>query len=214
MRARADRLKYFRRHTRCCEHRSKGQSYATCDCPIWTYGYIDGRRYRKSLGTTDLNVARQQIDHILGTETLDGQGLTALPLIKHMRDKAINLDRFKEARRLLDENANATGYVYFISCKEVPVIKIGFASKDWRHRFTAIQTGSPVDLKVEAVAPGTQEMEQELHRIFDATRHRNEWFKRTNDLWALIEYAATAQAMLDPCKPYNGKISGDLLKCS
>lgn len=46
-------LNLYRRHLHKCPHRTKGQSYTKCSCPIWCDGELNGKRYRKSLGTRD-----------------------------------------------------------------------------------------------------------------------------------------------------------------
>jgi integrase/recombinase XerD len=46
-------LNLYRRHTPNCPHRSKGQNYTRCSCPIWCDGELNGKRYRKSVGLRD-----------------------------------------------------------------------------------------------------------------------------------------------------------------
>lgn len=47
-------LNLYRRHTDKCPHRSKGQEYTKCSCPIWCYGQADdGETMRESLKTRD-----------------------------------------------------------------------------------------------------------------------------------------------------------------
>ena len=46
-------LNLYRRHTKKCPHRSKGQYFTKCSCPIWCDGEIAGKRYRRSLGARD-----------------------------------------------------------------------------------------------------------------------------------------------------------------
>src|SRR5215472_15317729 len=48
-----DMLTLYRRHLRKWPHRAKGGNYVKCSCPIWADGELDGKRYRKSLGTRD-----------------------------------------------------------------------------------------------------------------------------------------------------------------
>lgn len=50
-------LDLYRRHTKTCKYASRGQHFTGCACPIWVYGYIDGRRVRKGLGLRDWNRA-------------------------------------------------------------------------------------------------------------------------------------------------------------
>ena len=46
-------LNLYRRHLPTCKHRAKGQNHTKCKCPVWCDGDLNGKRYRKSLGTTD-----------------------------------------------------------------------------------------------------------------------------------------------------------------
>lgn len=47
-------LSLYRRHTPKCPHKSKGQDYIKCNCPIWCYGQgDDGKQIRESLKTRD-----------------------------------------------------------------------------------------------------------------------------------------------------------------
>jgi site-specific recombinase XerD len=58
------RLRLYRRHVRACRHKSKGQYFTGCTCPIWAVGEIDGRPYRQSLGLRDWNSAVRRIEEI------------------------------------------------------------------------------------------------------------------------------------------------------
>lgn len=113
-----------------------------------------------------------------------------------MKHYTIKQDLFQEAKALIDANLQAAHYVYFLTCREVDVIKIGFASVDWRKRIIQNQTGSPVELQVLAVVPGTLQMEQSLHQIFREYRSRNEWFHANPELRALTDYAASLKESL------------------
>ena len=47
-------LSLYRRHTENCSHKSKGQDYIKCNCPVWCYGQgDDGKQIRESLKTRD-----------------------------------------------------------------------------------------------------------------------------------------------------------------
>jgi site-specific recombinase XerD len=47
-------LNLYRRHTPKCPHKSKGQDYIKCNCPVWCYGQgEDGKQIRESLKTCD-----------------------------------------------------------------------------------------------------------------------------------------------------------------
>lgn len=44
-------LNLYRRHSKGCPHRAKGQEYTKCACPIWCDGYVNGKRQRQTLKT-------------------------------------------------------------------------------------------------------------------------------------------------------------------
>jgi hypothetical protein len=44
-------LRLHRRHLAACPHRGLGWNYTLCNCPIWADGKLDGRRFKRSLGT-------------------------------------------------------------------------------------------------------------------------------------------------------------------
>lgn len=67
------------------------------------------------------------------------------------------------------------GYVYFIGGDDTALIKIGYASNVAR-RLRALQTGSPVRLKVLSRFPGSQRVEKSIHRRFRDYRTHGEWF--------------------------------------
>ena len=47
-------LSLYRRHTPKCPHKSKGQDFIKCTCPVWCYGHgEDGKPIRESLKTRD-----------------------------------------------------------------------------------------------------------------------------------------------------------------
>ncbi len=46
-------LNLWRRHTPNCPHRAKGRDYCKCQCPIWTDGELNGKRYRRGLKVKD-----------------------------------------------------------------------------------------------------------------------------------------------------------------
>jgi len=46
-------LQPYRRHLKSCPHRGKGQSFTLCQCPVWAYGELNGKPFRRSLRTID-----------------------------------------------------------------------------------------------------------------------------------------------------------------
>jgi hypothetical protein len=77
------------------------------------------------------------------------------------------------------------GYVYFIAPEalfhrapdsEGRIAKIGFTTASPFERLKALQTGSPLILKVWAYVRGTEQLEAALHLAFDGYRSHGEWF--------------------------------------
>ncbi len=85
---------------------------------------------------------------------------------------------------LAASNDNAESYVYFITDGEA--IKIGKANNP-KSRLSALQTSHHKPLVILATMPGGEELERELHRIFDAYRLRGEWFRDCSPLREFIE---------------------------
>jgi site-specific recombinase XerD len=52
-------LQPYRRHLKDCPHRAKGQGFSLCACPIWAYGIVNGKSFRRSLQTNDGTRAEQ-----------------------------------------------------------------------------------------------------------------------------------------------------------
>lgn len=71
---------------------------------------------------------------------------------------------------------NATGYVYFIQGLCGGAIKIGF-SKNPEVRLKELQTGYPDTLTILLMIPGTEATERAIHRKFEASRLKGEWFR-------------------------------------
>ena len=76
--------------------------------------------------------------------------------------------------------------VYFIGPEGGP-IKIGITTNVGQ-RLESLQTGSPVKLKVHAVARAGRSLERAYHRYFDERRLSGEWFELNKDLEAEIAF--------------------------
>lgn len=88
-----------------------------------------------------------------------------------------------------DLMAHATHFVYFILNEDSRAIKIGRA-KDLRKRMKALQTSSPVSLKLlKSVQLSSEkeahELEHSLHKRFSDFRMEGEWFRAEAEL---LEY--------------------------
>src|ERR1700739_1567721 len=54
-------LTIYRRHQKDCEHRAAGRGYRRCHCPVWVDGFLGGEEIRKSLRTSDWQVAQYHV---------------------------------------------------------------------------------------------------------------------------------------------------------
>jgi hypothetical protein len=74
--------------------------------------------------------------------------------------------------------------VYFIG-GDIGAIKIG-AAHDPAARLKTLQCGSPIPIRLLAIADGCHEVEREYHRQFAAHRLHGEWFERCPEIEAEI----------------------------
>ena len=91
------------------------------------------------------------------------------------------------------------GFVYFIAPEALlhrpfgdqgAMVKIGFTRGNPFARLCALQTGSPLHLKVWAYTDGTLELEGALHNAFAPLRSHGEWFFCEGKLFDLMAYLA------------------------
>jgi hypothetical protein len=86
------------------------------------------------------------------------------------------------------------GFVYFVqSADGVGPIKIGFA-QDVDRRLAAIQTGSPVPLRVIAFFAARRTDGTALHQMFREHRLHGEWFIPVPELVAIVDQHRSALA--------------------
>jgi len=107
----------------------------------------------------------------------------------------IGLDRpWTAYGRLAIQNFRAPhpGAVYFIG-GDTGRIKIGMSVCPLE-RLAAFQLGSPIDLRIMALARGYFDVEDEYHSRFAEHRVRGEWFERHPDILAEIARLSTGPA--------------------
>lgn len=88
-----------------------------------------------------------------------------------------------------------SGTVYFIGSMDGHV-KIGHTRGAVKARLSALQTASPSRLTLLASTPGTFRLERQLHALFADQRTVGEWFKRNEQLDAIIEMASRGDERL------------------
>lgn len=65
------KLNLHRRHLAACADRAKGWNYTLCNCPIWVDGTIDGKRFCRSLNTSDMALAMRRLGRLQRGEEQD-----------------------------------------------------------------------------------------------------------------------------------------------
>lgn len=88
----------------------------------------------------------------------------------------------REVRRRQRESQ---GLVY-IAGAGPDTVKIGFTT-NVRSRLKGLSTGSPTEIEVLAVFPGTMADERELHQRFAKDHLRGEWFRLSPEITEFIE---------------------------
>lgn len=81
--------------------------------------------------------------------------------------------------------------IYFVEAESVSMIKIGWTARAPESRLAALQTGSPVKLRLIAVMPGDREDEYNLHGRWAALWSHGEWFRSHPSLVEFIGDVAT-----------------------
>ena len=75
--------------------------------------------------------------------------------------------------------------VYLITAREVGRVKIGCAY-DPADRLRKMKVGSPCELVLEAMLPGSHKEERQIHGLFSDERVRGEWFTITEEIEKVI----------------------------
>jgi hypothetical protein len=103
-------------------------------------------------------------------------------------------------------NVNQMGWVYFLfltnpgeteeEAGTFPgYMKIGFTTNP-NDRFYNLKTSTPFHLELEAMFPGTEQDERDLHKRLAKHRARREWFRLTDELDDFVGDLQDAQTML------------------
>lgn len=96
------------------------------------------------------------------------------------------------------------GYVYFVACAEPecrkahPFIKIG-KTKKLENRLSALQTGSPVELKfvghIRTEAP--EDLERYLHKTFERAKIYGEWYRISPGMITTLRHYTIVNDLFD-----------------
>ncbi|HXO71575.1 MAG TPA: GIY-YIG nuclease family protein [Bradyrhizobium sp.] len=103
----------------------------------------------------------------------------------------------------IDESETDQPVVYFVSIDQnQELIKIGHTT-NLTSRLSSLRTGSPNELQVHLVIPGSRDYEQELHRKFASLRMRGEWFRRAKaiDDFIALHRKSTDSVSYPPSAP-------------
>lgn len=138
----------------------------------FTAGAIEGAKSLASMSDEEMfrGLDQKTVDYLQAR-------LTENPDLRTPLRKAARL----RAARPRHEPRTSARYVYFIEARESGAIKIGSTSNPTA-RLSALQTGSPVRLRLIGYTEGGEPEERRLHRLFEDSRSHGEWFKPTIDL--------------------------------
>lgn len=78
-----------------------------------------------------------------------------------------------------------TGFIYFI--RDGEYIKIGWTKGNPKKRQRVLSIGNPRELKILAYIHGDRKFEKLLHRYFNKSRFRGEWFNLDKSLKSYID---------------------------
>lgn len=85
------------------------------------------------------------------------------------------------------------GKIYFIVCRSLNAVKIGFTTGQPHVRLSSFQTGCPATLELWGSVPGTMDEEKALHRAFAALHIQGEWFSLIGKLKDFVCYIGTTE---------------------
>ena len=176
-------LKLKRRHRPSCRHRAKGEDYLNCDCPLWAKGIFDGRRYRRSLKTRDLQRAVKRLASLQSPDSPPVKPLAeaTAAFVKHGHYLAeASLAKRKLRMTKLEEYAKTKGILYLSEfdlehveghldsrglskitmVKELETLRQFFEycrDHDWIRKNPAKRASKPKNMKPNPVEPYTPE---------------------------------------------------------
>jgi Meiotically up-regulated gene 113 len=93
-----------------------------------------------------------------------------------------------------------TGFVYFIGgqlSERDARVKIGYTDSKPSVRLKALQTGSPIKLRVLAYLRGDMRLEAKLHETFMPLHLHGEWFSLDQKLHDLVWYLSYQNPNMD-----------------
>ena len=152
-----------RRHQKSCDHREKGWNYTLCSCPIWADGRLDGRRFQRSLHTTNWERA-------------------LLRIAKLDRGEDVDFIETKPTGRLLDTAINA--YLADAEIRNLKRSTLRIYNRTLGYLSDALGSIAISDVRLEhlskfragrKVKPRTQRKEIEVLRAFCAFCVANKW---------------------------------------
>jgi len=166
------RLELYRRHTPKCPHRSKGQNYTKCRCPIWVDGEVSGRRYRRSLGLRDWARAVKrvgQIEEKPEQATLPRSLVSSIDLyVSDCRVRNLKESTITSYRKTLD---HLRGFLEAIGRRSIEDLDLSMLT-DYRASRTVQRPGED---KPRPIAGTTSGKELETLRAFCAFAELHGW---------------------------------------
>ena len=107
---------------------------------------------------------------------------TPADIRKAMATRRVTLKRGKP------QKVYGKGIVYIVETEDF--IKVGF-TRNLASRLAQINTCTPHQVKLVHSFPGTIQDEQQIHRALGDSRHKLEWFRKTESVLAYVEQLKT-----------------------
>lgn len=145
----------------------------------------------------------------------------------NMAERGVSMSDKDNLLRLIDEvelvqcdDRGKVGWIYFIVCSDTGRCKIGFTAGEVKKRLKALQTGSPSELAITVMHPGTPDTERRLHEKFAPWRLHGEWFRLSDELraymtvvlWSMSEIALSQGRKLEPWMSIGLEVAMDHLE--
>ncbi len=105
-------LSIYRRHRKNCPHGRKGRKFYKCSCPVWTEGTLHGKRYGRSLKTTDWQKARRKADRLESPDSTIEKPINEAveAWFTHLQIADSTRTKYRNVLRALERFCDQSGY--------------------------------------------------------------------------------------------------------
>ena len=167
-------LEAYRRHTATCPERAKGIGFTKCSCPIWAYGKLQERFYRRSLRTRNWARAIKRIDALENTARVH---TVSPPLARALKIYQADLHaRSLRPSTVLTYTRSLEHLIEFLTTRNITLLDE--ITTDTLGAWRATRTIKLDTLgATRAIAPGTQRKELEALRTFFSFSVERGWIQ-------------------------------------